>query len=313
VAAILGFGAYLPSRVVTNAELAARFECEPQWILDVSGIEERRYAEAEESVASMGAAAAEQCLERAGIKASELGMILVSSGSSEQQFPGPASAIAKRLGLDATAAIDLPLASAGSLFGMSLAATLSAVHGHVLVIGAEKMSSIVSREPLERGVAPLFGDGAGACLIASVTRPDDNSAAIVDSVIHSDGAFAEDLRLEFGAPLEMNGRSVILQASRKVPSAIRELLERNHRTASKVRVFLMHQANQNLMDRVARALEVDAARFYSNIRRYGNTSSASMLIAAEEWWRGTRPNAGDVICFAAFGAGFHWGALLAEI
>jgi 3-oxoacyl-[acyl-carrier-protein] synthase III len=110
----------------------------------------------------------------------------------------------------------------------------------------------------------------------------------------------------------MNCRSVILQASRKIPSAIAELLERNGRPAASVKVFLMHQANQNLMDRVAGALQVDAARFCSNIRRYGNTSSASMLIAAAEWWRDPGPRPGDLICFAAFGAGFHWGALLAE-
>jgi 3-oxoacyl-[acyl-carrier-protein] synthase-3 len=305
VAAIRGFGAYLPSRVVTNAELAPRLNCEAGWILDVSGIEERRYAAEGESVASMGVAAAEQCLDRAGAKAVDLGMILVSSGSSERRFPGPASAIAHLLGVDGVPAIDLPIASAGSLFGMALASSLS---GNVLVIASEKMSAIVSREPLERGVAPLFGDGAGACLIG----PDDDGVSVVDSTLHSDGAFAEDLRLGFDAPLEMNGRSVILQASRKIPSAIGELLEKHAMPASRVKVFLMHQANQNLMDRVARALGVDAARFYSNIRRYGNTSSASMLIAAAEWWRDPGPRPGDAICFAAFGAGFHWGALLAQ-
>src|SRR5579863_2372043 len=312
MSAILGLGAYVPSRVVTNVELATLVGCESQWILDTSGIEERRYAEPEESVVSMGVSAAEQCLERAGVKSSDLGMVLVSSASSERRFPGPASAIAHRLGIDGVPAIDLPIASAGSIFGMTLAATLSAVHGHVLVVASEKMSTIVSRQPLERGIAPLFGDGAGACVISSVTGPGDGLVAIVDSVLHSDGAFAEDLRLEFDAPLEMNGRSVILQASRKIPAAIGELLDRNEKTASSVKVFLMHQANQNLMDRVARGLEVDPASFYSNIRRYGNTSSASMLIAAAEWWCDPRPSKGDLICFAAFGAGFHWGALLAE-
>ena len=242
------------------------------------------------------------------LKASDLGMILVSSGSSERRFPGPATTIAHTLGIDSVPAIDLPIASAGSLFGMALAAALSATHGNILVIASEKMSAIVSREPLERGVAPLFGDGAGACLIAP-----EGGVKVVDAVLHSDGAFAEDLRLEFDAPLEMNGRSVILQASRKIPAAIGELLERNATPASSVKVFLMHQANQNLMDRVARALQVDAARFYSNIRRYGNTSSASMLIAAAEWWRDPGPRPGDLICFATFGAGFHWGALLAQI
>jgi 3-oxoacyl-[acyl-carrier-protein] synthase III len=177
------------------------------------------------------------------------------------------------------------------------------------VIASEKMSAVVSRQPMERAVAPLFGDGAGACVIG----PGDGGARIVDSVLHSDGTFAEDLRLEFDAPLEMNGRSVILQASRKIPAAIAELLEKNRVPAPAVKVFLMHQANQNLMDRVARALEVDASRIYSNIRRYGNTSSASMLTAAAEWWRDPGPGKGDRICFAAFGAGFHWGALLAEI
>jgi 3-oxoacyl-[acyl-carrier-protein] synthase-3 len=171
------------------------------------------------------------------------------------------------------------------------------------------MSPIASRDPLERGVAPLFGDGAGACLI---TR-EDGAVHMVDSVLHSDGTFAEDLRLEFDSTLIMNGRSVILQASRKIPGAIGELLERNGKSAAAVKVFLMHQANQNLMDRVARALDVDQPRFYTNIRRYGNTSSASMLIAASEWWQNPGPSAGDLICFAAFGAGFHWGALLAEV
>ncbi len=308
MAAIRGFGAYLPSRVVTNAELAARLDCEAGWILDVSGIEERRYAAPEESVAGMGVAAAQQCLEGAGVKVSEIGMILVSSGSSERRFPGPAAEISHALGVDGVPAIDLPIASAGSLFAMALAGSLSSIHGGILAIASEKMSTVVAREPLERGVAPLFGDGAGACLIS----PDDGPVRIVDSVLHSDGSFAGDLRLEFGAPLEMNGRSVILQASRKIPSAIGELLERNGKSASAVKVFLMHQANQNLMDRVARALQVDTTRFYSNIRRYGNTSSASMLIAAAEWWRDPGPRAGDLICFATFGAGFHWGALLAE-
>jgi 3-oxoacyl-[acyl-carrier-protein] synthase III len=308
VAAIKAFGAYLPSRIVTNSELAARLDCESQWILDVSGIEERHYAGPQESVVIMGVAAARECLDHAGIKATDIGMILVSSGSSERRFPGPASAIAHALNIDGVPAIDLPMASAGSLFGMAIAAPLVAIHGNVLVIASEKMSSIAMREPLERGVAPLFGDGAGACLIG----PGEGPARILDSVLHSDGAFAEDLRLDFDAPLAMNGRSVILQASRKLPSVIGELLERNGKAARSVKVFLMHQANQNLMDRVARALDVEAMRFYSNIRRYGNTSSASMLIAAAEWWRDPGPAAGDLICFAAFGAGFHWGALLAH-
>jgi 3-oxoacyl-[acyl-carrier-protein] synthase-3 len=309
VPAILGFEAYLPSRVVTNAELARQLECEPAWILDVSGIEERRYASPEESVAAMGVAAAEKCIRQTGTQASDIGIVLVSSGSSERRFPGPASETAHRLGLEGVPAIDLPVASAGGLFAMALASSLAPTYGNVLVVASEKMSDIVAQTPLERGTAPLFGDGAGACLIGAKNGP----VRILDSVLHTDGAFAADLRLDFNAPIAMNGRSVILQASRKIPSAIRDVLTRNGKLPSAVATFLMHQANQNLMDRVASALEVDSARFYSNIRRCGNTSSASMLIAAAEWWCGATHRPGDLICFAAFGAGFHWGAMLAEV
>ena len=306
MAVLKAFGAYLPARIVTNVELGAKLGRTPDWILDVSGIEERRYACAAESVADMGLAAARDCLDRAGIRPAEVGLLLVSSGSMERRFPGPAASIASRLGIGAAPAIDLPIASAGSLFGMSIAAALTARHGNVLVVAAEKMSAVVEREPMDQGIAILFGDGAGACLIA----PGDGPPQIVDSVLHSDGSFAEDLRLEFDAPLAMNGRSVIMQASRKIPGVIQEVLERNQTTAAEVKIFLMHQANQNLIDRVARALDVESARFYSNIRRYGNTSSASMLIAASEWWRDAGPASGDSICFATFGAGFHWGAAL---
>jgi 3-oxoacyl-[acyl-carrier-protein] synthase III len=110
----------------------------------------------------------------------------------------------------------------------------------------------------------------------------------------------------------MNGRSVIMQASRKIPAVINQVLERNKKPAAAVDVFLMHQANQNLINGVARSLQVEPSKFFSNIARYGNTSSASMLIAASQWWESDEPRRGQLICFAAFGAGFNWGALLAQ-
>ena len=296
MAGIRGFGAFLPARVVTNAELAAKLGCEQEWIFQASGIRERRYAE--ESVTELAVAAARDCLSRHAV---ELGMVVVASGSAERRFPGPAAAVANALGVGNIPAIDLPMASAGSLFGMSLASRLTEVYGHILVVAAEKMSAAIGSD---KNTAILFGDGAGACLIG----PDESNCRIVDSVLHADGAFAEDLSLDFDSPIHMNGRSVILQAARKIPAAITEVLQRNGKTAAEVDVFLMHQANQNLIDKVAKTLEVSSEKFYSNIGLYGNTSSASMLIAAHEWWGG----AGETICFAAFGAGFQWGALLAE-
>ena len=129
--------------------------------------------------------------------------------------------------------------------------------------------------------------------------------------LHSDGAFSDALCLEFGQSIHMDGRTVILQASRKVPAAIREVLDRGGRAPDSIGAFLMHQANQNLIVKIAQTLEVAADKFYSNIAKYGNTSSASMLIAAAEWSEAGGFQAGQAVVFATFGAGFHWGAILA--
>jgi 3-oxoacyl-[acyl-carrier-protein] synthase-3 len=304
---ILSFGRYLPERILDNETLARTLNCDPAWILQSSGIEERRIAAPGESVADLGVKAARDCLAHSTL--ADIGLIIVASGSAERRFPGPAALIARKLGFAAIPAIDLPIASAGSLFGMALAAHLAPVYGPVLVVAAEKMASPAAAEPVDKNVAILFGDGAGACLVS----PDASGLQIVDSVLHSDGAYSEDLKLGFAGPVEMNGMAVIRNATRKLPEVINELLRANRIDAAAIGAFLMHQANQNLIDRVARALGVPASRFYSNIARYGNTSSASMLIAAAEWRESVQLQPGDTVCFAAFGAGFHWGALLARV
>jgi 3-oxoacyl-[acyl-carrier-protein] synthase-3 len=256
----------------------------------------------------MATRAAQDCLKRSGVKAADVGMVIVSSGSSERRFPGPAAEVANAIGVPGVPAIDLPMASAGALFGMAMAARLAPSFGKVLVVAAERMSGPALAEPLNSDVAILFGDGAGASLVGEQGGVLD----IVDSALHSDGTWAKDLRLEFSGAVQMNGRAVIMQASRKVPGVIGEVLARNDMTAQDVRYFLLHQANQNLIDRVARVLGVASERFPSNIRRYGNTSSASVLIAASEWIETADLRPGDPVCFAVFGAGFHWGALLAR-
>ncbi len=303
------FGSYLPSRMVSSEEAGGWVDTLASWVFNVSGIQERRFAGKDETVSDMAVAAAQDCLQRAGLEPKDISMVLLSSGSSERQFPGPAAETALRLGMPGIPAIDLPLASAGALFALSLASRLTEQVGRVMVIAAEKMSQIAIREPMERGVAVLFGDGAGAALVT----PDEGFVEVVDSQLASDGSFAPDLCLDWDQPLKMNGRTVILQASRKIPGIIRSLLERNSVDPKLVPVYLMHQANQNLIDRVAEAIGVPAERFFSNIAKYGNTSSASMLIAASEWIHNHKLDKGDPVVFAAFGAGFHWGSLLARV
>jgi len=301
------FGAYLPARVVDNVELGAETGAEPDWIVRASGIEQRRFAAQGESVASLGIAAGMNCLENAGLGAGEIGMLLVSSSSAPLRFPGPASAIGAGLGIAGVAAIDLPIASAGSLFGVALAAHLAPVYRNVLVIGTEIMSRVIERSRTHRATAILFGDGAGACLVSHAA----GFAEIRDSLLASDGEFAASLRLELDGPICMDGRTVILQASRKIPRAVCELLEKNHLKPGDVEAFLMHQANLKLITRVAQSLGVPEHRFYCNLQRYGNTSSASMLIAAAEWWGGRATPIDGPVILASFGAGLHWGAVLA--
>jgi 3-oxoacyl-[acyl-carrier-protein] synthase-3 len=301
-------GSYLPARVVDNAELAPMVGADPAWLLRATGIEERRFAAPEETVATLGIAAARDCLAAAGIPGADVGMVIVSSGSAERRFPGPASTIAAACGIAGKPAIDLPMASAGSLFAIALAAELTPAYGNVLVVASEIMSRVVRMDPAGRDTAILFGDGAGACLVS----PESGFAEIVDAVLATDGDFAEALRLDFDAPLYMDGRSIILQASRKLPRAIAEVLERNRVLPTEVGTYLLHQANLNLIARVAQALGAPEERFFRNIARYGNTSSASLLIAAADWWRGAGGTPGAPIVLAAFGAGLNWGAVLAR-
>ncbi|HLH44123.1 MAG TPA: ketoacyl-ACP synthase III [Bryobacteraceae bacterium] len=299
------FGAYLPERVVTNAELAGRLNCSEEWIEKATGIRERRWAEAETGVSDFAFEAAKACLARAGVAASQIGLLILASGSAPPGFPGPAAMLAARLGLGTEPSIDLPMASAGSLFGLVLAARLSETFGDVLVVASEKMSAVIEAHPLDRNTAILFGDGAGAALVSRRAGP----WKILDCALHSDGQFAGDLGYDCTSPLRMNGLSVILHASRKLPAAIQEALERSGIAVGDVSQLLVHQANQNLLTRVAKALGVAESRVFSNVARYGNTSSASMLIAAAEWSAG-KPSDGPIV-LAAFGAGWHWGALVA--
>jgi 3-oxoacyl-[acyl-carrier-protein] synthase III len=306
MAYLRAFGSHLPPRRVRNEELAPLVDATPEWILSATGIEERRYAAADDTVAGLGLLAAQDCLRTAGVAAEELGMILVASGSSERFCPGPASQIAAALGLSATPALDIPVASCGSLIGLGMAAQFVPRAGCVLVVGAEIMSRRIEPTSEGKDTAILFGDGAGACLVDAKT----GFARIADFALHTDGAAAEILKMEKDR-LQMEGRSVILQASRKIPRAIHALLERNGLTANDPAAYLLHQANLNLIARVAASLKAPEERFFTNLCRYGNTSSASLLIAASEWHRNLSGPLAAPLVFSAFGAGLNWGALLA--
>ena len=303
---LLATGSYVPDRVVTNGELAPQVGETAEWIEQVSGIRERRYAAPEQTVVDLAVAATEVCLKNAGMAAADIGMVLVSSGSPERFCPGPASSVAARLGLTSTPALDIPVGSAGSLIGVALAMRLAPAVGNILVVGAEIMSRRIDPTPEGKNTAILFGDGAGAVLVS----PDSGFLSLVDAALFTDGTGADILRIE-DKRLHMDGGSVILRASRKLPASIAEILVRNSLAAADVSCFLLHQANLNLLKKVASTLKVPADRFFANIQRYGNTSSASLLLALHEWRAATVHGVDGPVVLSAFGTGLNWGALLA--
>jgi 3-oxoacyl-[acyl-carrier-protein] synthase-3 len=300
------FGHHLPTRIITNADLEARTGRTAASIEKASGILERRYAADNETVADLGLSAAQACLANAGLTAQDIGLILFSSGSSERAFPGPASVLAQKLGLTMTPAIDFPVASAGSLIAIAFAADLAPRYGNILVVAAEIMSRRIADSDPDTAI--LFGDGAGACLVTNDSGP--SSLRIVDVSLSTDGNYAEALQLPQGGAIQMKGLDVIIQASRKIPRSIIDLLEKNHLKPGDVGLYLMHQANVNLIRKVATALDVPEDRFFRNIDRYGNTSSASLLIAASEWRAANPIPPQTPVVLAVFGAGFNWGSML---
>jgi 3-oxoacyl-[acyl-carrier-protein] synthase-3 len=299
------FGRYLPERIVSNEELAPQLGVTPDWIVGACGIEQRCYAADSQTVADLGLAAAENCLANAGLDPREIGFLIVSSGSPNVFCPGPATEIAFRLGLGSTPAIDLPIASAGSIAALALADSLAPRFGNVLVVATEIMSRRIDRSPEGKDAAILFGDGAGAAVIS----PSDGFARIAAVALHSNGEKSHAIRVTEEGGFAMEGITVIRLASQYLPAVIQEVLEAANTPAASLRALLIHQANLKLIERVAKVLQVRRDRLFTNIERYGNTSSASLLIAAAEWHE-LNPQITSPIVFAAFGSGLTYGAIL---
>ena len=308
MAHILGFGRYLPEGRITNEMLEAEFGTEPGWVLGACGIRERRQAEDGEGVSELAHRAAEDCLQKCGLASSDLGAIVVGTGTPSRQFPGVSADLQRALGAPGIPAFDIHLASAGGLFAFAAAVDLCPRYGPVLVVGAERMTEVLAREPRAKETAILFGDGAGACVVA----PGEGALEVVDVRLHSDATFADAIRMDFGGAFEMEGRTVILQANRKLQAAVADIVSRNSAALSDVDLFLFHQANLNLLRQVGRALQIPEERVFVNLDRYGNTSSASLLIAASEAWDLGLIPPGTTAVMAAFGAGLSWGAALLE-
>jgi 3-oxoacyl-[acyl-carrier-protein] synthase III len=327
---VVGTGAALPERVVTNAELAARLGVTPEWIEASSGIRERRWVGAGQSTSDLGAAASRAALHDAGLSGADVDYVIGGTLSPDYQVPGVAPLVERGLeGCRQVPAVDVRVGCAAILYGLQLACGLieSRAAGTVLCFGAEAQSKGLDVSERSAEITMLFGDGAGALVLSR--EPRGGSALRVDDVlIRTDGNFAEDLLVRApgtanGArwtdaeqraqglhrPL-MNGRRVILHAVRKLADAAAEITARRGLTPADVDVIVPHQANANLLRQLAKKLNLDERRVVTNLERYGNTSGASAFIALDQARREHYFRPGARALILAFGAGFTWGAAL---
>jgi len=307
VASVLGFAAHLPRRRVDNAELGAALGVDPLWIARACGIEERRYAAPGETVVDLAEHAARACLEACGMQAADLGAIIVGTGTPPRVFPGVSASLQQRLGNTRAFAFDLHLASIGGMAALALACDLTRRMGPVLVVAAEKMSERIQRHP-RKETSILFGDGAGACLVV----PGRGPFRVVDWHMAGDGRHADDLCMDWDGPLVMHGRAVTLQAIHQLQGTVATLCAKADWPLASVDLFLFHQANLKLLRHVARGLGLPEAKVFTNIQSRGNTSAASLLIAAAEAQDQGLLAPGRRVVLAAFGAGFAYGSALLE-
>ena len=320
-AAISAVASYVPERIVTNAELAKRLDTSDDWIVTRTGIRERRMGAPGETTSTMGAEAVRLLMTRRGLGADDVDVLIVATATPDMMFPATACLIQDQLGLRRVWGFDLSAACSGFLYAMTMGAQLVAAGAHerVIVVGADLMSSII--DPLDRTTAVLFGDGAGAALL----EPAESGYGLLDFYHRVDGSGRNDLLMPAGGSslpaspatvagrqhfLKQNGKVVFKFAVTQMVESVNILLQRNGLTANDLALVVPHQANQRILDAVAERLCVPHERVASVLARYGNTTGATLPLALDAALAEGKIKRGDLVVFAAVGAGFTSGATL---
>jgi 3-oxoacyl-[acyl-carrier-protein] synthase-3 len=317
-AAITAVGHFLPEDRMTNADLEKLVDTNDEWIQSRTGIRERRVLrDPDKATSYMATKAAQEVLDRRGIGADEIDLILVATVTPDMIYPATACLVQEQLGAQQAWGFDLSAACSGFLFALNVGARFieSGKHTKVLVIGADKMSSIV--DYTDRTTCIIFGDGAGAVLL----EPTEDGNGVVDSIEHVDGSGGDYLRQKAGGSLHptthetvdkrehflyQEGRQVFKFAVRGMADVAAEVMERNGLEADDIRYLVPHQANLRIIDATASRMGVDRDKVMINIERYGNTTAATLPLCLYDWEHELRP--GDNLILAAFGGGFTWGA-----
>lgn len=320
---ITGVGAYVPERILTNAELEKIVDTTDEWITSRTGIKERRIAADNEYTSDLATQAAVRAMQDAGVTADQIDLIIVATITPDMFFPSTACLVQAKIGACRAAAFDLEAACSGFIYGLEIAQQfiMSRTYDTVLVIGAEKLSTIIDWK--DRNTCVLFGDGAGAAILQNRAQ----SHGLLTAVMGSDGHKSELLCMPGGGSrcpataqsvaarlhyLRMDGRETYKNAVQAMQTAAREALRRCEVDISQIRCIIPHQANQRIIDAVADRLEAKPEQMFVNVHKFGNTSAASVGIALDEAVRTHRVQRGDLVLLVVFGAGLTWGAAVIE-
>lgn len=320
-AAISAVAAYVPERILTNAELAKSLDTSDEWIVTRTGIRERRIGAPGETTATMGAEAVRRLMARRGVAPDDIDALIVATVTPDMLFPATACLIQDQLKLGRAWGFDLSAACSGFLYALTTGAQLVATGAHqrVIVVGADLMSSII--DPLDRTTAVLFGDGAGAVLL----EPAEPDYGILDFHHRVDGSGRNDLLMPAGGSLlppsaatvaarqhflKQNGKVVFKFAVSQMVASVQSVLARHGLTAADVALVVPHQANQRILDAVAERLCLPHERVASVLARYGNTTGATLPLALDDALAQGKIKRGDLVVFTAVGAGFTAGATL---
>ncbi len=314
---IIGTGSYLPEKVLTNAELEKLVETSDEWITSRTGIKERRIAADDENTSDLAAKAAQAAMDNAGITADEIDLILVATVTPDMFFPSTACFVQNKIGAKNAACFDVSAACAGFLYALEIAQQFITSHTYdtILVIGAEKLSSIV--DWTDRNTCVLFGDGAGAAIL----RHRGGGHGVISTYMASDGGLADILYIPGGASrspvtaanadqrlncIKMNGKETYKHAViSMLDAATRALADANIKPAD-LACVIPHQANLRIIEAIASRMDLPMERFVINLDRYGNTSAAAVAIALDEAHRTGRMKEGDYILLVVFGGGLTW-------
>jgi 3-oxoacyl-[acyl-carrier-protein] synthase-3 len=314
---VVGCGAYLPERVVTNDELATRLDTSDQWIRQRTGIGERRVAAPGELTSDLAVAAAERALSSAAMSGGDLDLLVLATATPDNTFPATATKVQARLGMRRGAAFDVQAVCAGFIFALSVAdnALRTGQAGTALVIGAETFSRILDWQ--DRGTCVLFGDGAGALVLKAIPARTAEGRFVLSTHLHSDGRQYDILYVDGGPSstretgfLRMEGREVFRQAVQHLSEVVDEALAANGLAAADIDWLVPHQANSRIIEGVGRKLGLSPEKVVMTIERHANTSAASIPLALEAAVADGRIRPGHLVLIEALGGGLSWGASL---